>query len=217
MVLLLARCAAHWLGPFLSSTPRHRSLFHKFEPLQRKDPALVASLEWTAQRSGLNIPPERMFWIHASEKTTTFEAYVTGFGASKRIVVFDTAIAKATTPEIVFVAAHEMGHYVLGHIPKFLAFGAVFLFVLFYLGFRTIGWVLARWRAKWEVRGLDDWASLLHCSFFFRFLASSPRPSSTPTAGILNTKRTSMAWRSLTGSRLTPARWWLKHFAFTVT
>lgn len=135
-------------------------LFNKFEPLAQKDPALTASLERLVQRAGENIPPERMFWMNASAKTTAVDAYVTGFGASKRIVVLDTTIAKATAPQIVYVAGHEMGHYVLGHIPKLLAFGAGFLFVLFYLGFRTIGWVLARWGANWEVRGIDDWASL---------------------------------------------------------
>jgi STE24 endopeptidase len=135
-------------------------LFHKFEPLAQKDPELTASLEKLVQRAGQNIPKERMFWMNASEKTTAVDAYVTGFGASKRIVVLDTTIAKATTPQIVYVAGHEMGHYVLLHIPKGLAFGAALLFVFFYLGFRSIGWVLARWGAKWEIRGLDDWASL---------------------------------------------------------
>jgi Zn-dependent protease with chaperone function len=53
-----------------------------------------------------------------------------------------------------------MGHYVLWHIPKLLGFGAAGLFLFFYLGYRTIGWVLARWGAKWEIRNLDDWASL---------------------------------------------------------
>ena len=150
-------------------------LFNKFEPLQQKDPALTASLEKLAQRAGQNIPPERMFWMNASEKTTAVDAYVTGFGASKRIVVLDTTIAKATTPEIVYVAGHEMGHYVLQHIPKTLVGAAGFLFVLFYLGFRTIGWVLARWGAKWEVRSLDDWASLpamLALLSVFAFLAN---------------------------------------------
>ncbi len=135
-------------------------LFFKFEPLQQKDAALTASFERMVQRAGENIPPERMFWMGAAEKTTALNAYVTGFGASKRVVVFDTTIAKMTTPQIVFVGGHEMGHYVLGHIPKLLAFGAAFLLVLFYLGYRCIGWVLARWGANWEIRGLEDWASL---------------------------------------------------------
>ena len=150
-------------------------LFHKFEPLAQKDPALTASLEKLVQRAGENIPPERMFWMNASEKTTAVDAYVTGFGASKRIVVLDTTIAKATTPEIVFVAGHEMGHYVLGHVPKGLAFFALLLLVFFYLAYRSIGWVLARWGASWDVRGVDDWASLpallLLLSIFF-FIAN---------------------------------------------
>ncbi|HUJ29793.1 MAG TPA: M48 family metallopeptidase [Candidatus Acidoferrum sp.] len=135
-------------------------LFHKFEPLAQKDPALTVSLETMVQRAGQNIPPERMYWMNAGEKLTALNAYVTGIGASKRMVVWDTTIAKMTTPQIVFVAGHEMGHYVLNHIWKGLAFGAVGLLILFYLGFRTVGWVLARWGGKWGIRGLDDWASL---------------------------------------------------------
>jgi STE24 endopeptidase len=146
-------------------------LFHKFEPLAQKDPALTASLEQMVQHAGKNIPPERMFWMGAGEKTTALDAYVTGVGASKRIVVFDTTIAKMSTPQIVFVAGHEMGHYVLNHLPKGLAFFAALLLVFFYLGFRTIGWVLARWGGNWGIRGLDDWASLpallLLLSIFF--------------------------------------------------
>jgi STE24 endopeptidase len=135
-------------------------LFHKFEPLQQKDPVLTAALETMVQRAGENIPPERMFWMGAGGKTTALNAYVTGFGASKRIVVWDTTIAKMNTPQIVFVAGHETGHYVLQHIPKGLCFFAVLLLALFYAGYRTIGWALSRWGHGWGIRGLDDWASL---------------------------------------------------------
>jgi STE24 endopeptidase len=135
-------------------------MFHKFEPLEQKDPALAASLETMEQRAGVNIPPERMFWMGAGEKTTELNAYVTGIGASKRIVVWDTTIAKMTTPQIVLVAGHETGHYVLNHIWKGLLFAAVLFFVLFYLGFRTIGWLLRRSGTAWGIRGVDDWASL---------------------------------------------------------
>jgi STE24 endopeptidase len=135
-------------------------MFHKFVPLAEKDPALAAGLEQMVQRTGENIPVERMYWMGASEKSTTLNAYVTGVGASKRIVVWDTTIAKMTTPQIVAVAGHEMGHYVLGHIFKGLAFAAVVLFVFFYLGFRCAGGMIARWGGGWGIRGLDDWASL---------------------------------------------------------
>jgi Zn-dependent protease with chaperone function len=135
-------------------------MFHKFEPLQQKDPALTASLETMVQRAGVNIPPERMFWMGAGEKTTELNAYVTGIGASKRMVVWDNTIAKMNTQQIVFVAGHETGHYVLNHIWKGLLFAAVSLFVLFYLGFRTIGWLLRRFGSAWGIRGVNDWASL---------------------------------------------------------
>jgi len=150
-------------------------LFHKFEPLRQKDPPLTAALEGMVQRAGESIPPERMFWMGAAEKTTALDAYVTGFGASKRIVVYDTTIAKATIPQIVFVAGHEMGHYVLHHVPKSLVFFAVLFLLFFYAGYRLIGWLLARWGSKWAVRGLDDWASLPALLFLlsvFSFLAN---------------------------------------------
>jgi Zn-dependent protease with chaperone function len=135
-------------------------MFHKFEPLQQKDPQLTASLEQMVQRAGQDIPPQRIFWMGAGEKTTALNAYVTGIGASKRVVVWDTTIAKMSAPQIVFVAGHEMGHYVLRHIPKLIAFSDLLLLVLFYLGYRTIGWALSKWGAGWGVRAVEDWASL---------------------------------------------------------
>lgn len=150
-------------------------LFHKFAPLQQKDATLTAALEQLVRRAGQNIPPERMFWMGAAEKTTALDAYVTGIGASKRIVVYDTTIAKATVPQIVFAAGHEMGHYVLLHVPKSIAFLAALLLLFFYLGYRLIGWLLAQRRSKWAIRGVDDWASLPALLFLlsvFSFVAN---------------------------------------------
>jgi len=135
-------------------------LFHKFAPLQQKDPALVAALQPMVQRAGEDIPPERMFWMGAGEKTTAVDAYVTGVGQSKRIVVWDNTIVRMNTPQIVYVLGHETGHYVLHHIVKGLTFLAVLLLLFFYVLHRLIGWVLARWGGEWGIRGLDDWASL---------------------------------------------------------
>lgn len=135
-------------------------LFHKFEPLAQKDPALTAALEKVVQRAGENIPPERMYWMKASEKVNELNAYVTGLGGSKRIVVWDTTIAKMTTPQIAFVAGHEMGHYVLNHIPKGLTIFSLGSLIVFYLAYRLIGWVLARRGAGWAIRSVADLASL---------------------------------------------------------
>ncbi len=144
-----------FLGPWVIDP-----MFHKFEPLQVKDPALTARLEQMVQRAGENIPPDRMYWMGAGEKTTGLDAYVTGLGASKRMVVFDTTIAKMNNSQIVYVAGHETGHYVLQHIPKGLAFFAALLLLFFYVVHRLIGSVLARWGVGWGVPRLDDWASL---------------------------------------------------------
>ena len=135
-------------------------LFNKFEPLEKENSQLVSQIEQLTRRTGLDIPRDRMFLMKASEKTTELNAYVTGFGASKRIVVWDTTIRNATTPETLFVVGHEMGHYVLNHIIYGLVLGAVFIFIGLYLIYRVSGWMLRRFGARWRIRELGDWAAL---------------------------------------------------------
>jgi STE24 endopeptidase len=135
-------------------------LFNKFEPLQENNAQLVSQIERLTARSGLSIPPERMFLMKASEKTNELNAYVTGFGASKRIVVWDTTIQKTSTPETLFVVGHEMGHYVLNHIIYGLVLGAVGLFIALYLIYVVSGWMLRRFGPRWHIRELGDWAAL---------------------------------------------------------
>lgn len=135
-------------------------LFFNFEPLAKQNAALVADLEKVVARGGLAIPPDRMFEMKASEKVTSINAYVTGFGASKRVVVWDTTLQKLSTPEILTVFSHEMGHYVLGHVRNSLILAAVFGLLLLYAGFHVSLWLLRRWGARWYIRGLADWASL---------------------------------------------------------
>jgi Zn-dependent protease with chaperone function len=135
-------------------------MFNKFEPLASKDPQLIPLLQRVTHRAGQEIPPERMFWMKASDKTNFTNAYVTGFGASKRIVIWDTTIEKETPDEVVVDFGHEMGHYVLGHIWKGLIFSAALFLILIYAGYRSIGWLLARYGSRWRIRSLGDWASL---------------------------------------------------------
>ena len=135
-------------------------LFHKFEPLQKRDPALVTALEQMVQRAGVDISRERMFWMNAGEKTVALNAYVTGIGQSKRIVIWDTTIAKLNAPQIVFTLGHETGHYVLQHVPKGITLAAALFLLLFYLGYRLAVWAVAGCGGRWGIRGLDDWASL---------------------------------------------------------
>lgn len=149
-VIFLIFIAPVWIEP----------LFNKFEPLIDHHADLVAQIERVVRRGGMDIPPERMFEMKASEKTTELNAYVTGFGATKRVVVWDTTMEHMTIPQTLFVFGHEMGHYVLRHIPKELTIILLQLLVLFYLGYRLANWMVAHYGARWAIPDLSDWASL---------------------------------------------------------
>lgn len=135
-------------------------LFYRFEPLARTHPALADQLEKVVARGGLVIPPDRMFEMKASEKLNSLNAYVSGFGASKRLVIWDTTLAKLTTPEILAVFGHEMGHYVLGHIRDSLALLALGLLASFFAGAWIARWMIGRWGAIWRIPAMSDWGSL---------------------------------------------------------
>lgn len=135
-------------------------LFYTFTPLAQTQPTLVSEIQKVTHRGGMEIPAERMFLMNASSKQTGLNAYVAGFGASKRVVVWDNIVVKATVPETLFVFGHEMGHYVLLHIPKEFAIISLILLVLFYLGYRLAQWLLERRGERWGIREMGDWASL---------------------------------------------------------
>lgn len=149
-------------------------LFFRFEPLEAKQPALVAQIQKVVARGGLDIPAGRMYEMNASEKLNSLNAYVAGIGASKRVVVWDTTIRKMTSPEILFVFGHEMGHYVLGHVPLLIGMTCFTMLVFLFLGYHTMHRAVSRWGAGWHIRGIDDWASLpvlLLAVAVFSFLA----------------------------------------------
>jgi Zn-dependent protease with chaperone function len=135
-------------------------LFNKFEPLDKSHPDLVVEIGKLTKRAGVPIPPDRMFLMVASRKTNQINAYVTGLGASKRLVVWDTLIQKTTEDETLFVVSHELGHYVLGHVWKGFLLGAAGLLVALYLLFRGLHWSLDRWGRDWKILGAEDWTSL---------------------------------------------------------
>jgi STE24 endopeptidase len=152
-------------------------LFYKFTPLQTVQPVLLSEMQKVVHRGGMEIPADRMFVMNASSKQTGLNAYVTGFGASKRVVVWDNTIAKATIPETLFVFGHEMGHYVLLHIPKEISIDAAILLFLLYVGYRLANGMLARWGAQWGIRYLRDWASLPALYFVITVLAFFATPA----------------------------------------
>jgi STE24 endopeptidase len=144
------------LGVFVS--PLLEPVFNKFEPLAQSNPALVSQLEKVVARTGTKIPPERFYLMKASLKTNGLNAYVSGIGATKRIVVWDTTAGRIPDDEVLFIFGHESGHYVLHHIPKQLTGSAVFLFFLFWTCAGVAAWLARRFGARW---GLTDAADAL--------------------------------------------------------
>lgn len=153
-------------------------LFNKFEPLDQTNPQLVTAIQQVTKRGGIDIPRDRMFLMKASEKVTTLNAYVTGFGPSKRVVVWDTTIQHATTPETLFVFGHEMGHYVLNHIVMGILAAAVGLFIAFYLLYRIANWAFPRYQQRWRMRALHDWPALVMLILIFSIMNTVSAPVS---------------------------------------
>jgi Zn-dependent protease with chaperone function len=151
-------------------------LFNEFDSLQAKQPRLVAQLERVTQRGGLSIDRSRMFEMRASDKVTTYNAYVTGIGASKRVVVWDNTARDLSTAETMFVFGHEQGHYVLQHVWMGIGMSLVGLLVALYLAHRLLGGVLARLGTRWGIDGPDDWASLPVLLLLFTVFASLGQP-----------------------------------------
>jgi Zn-dependent protease with chaperone function len=151
-------------------------MFNKFEPLDKSNPELVTAIQQVTKRGGMDIPRDRMFLMKASEKVTTLNAYVSGFGPSKRVVVWDTTIKNASTPETLFVFGHEMGHYVLNHIRIGLGMGAVGLFIGFYLLYCIANWAFPRFQQRWRMRELGDWAGLFMLLLIFSIMSTLSEP-----------------------------------------
>ena len=131
-------------------------LFNDFGPMQ--DPALEAKILALADRAG--IEGSRVFEVNKSVDTRTVNAYVTGFLASKRIVLWDTLLARLDEPEVLFVMAHEMGHYVLNHVLQGVVYYSLLAGLGLYLVQRIAPLVIARWRERLGFERVSDVASL---------------------------------------------------------
>jgi Zn-dependent protease with chaperone function len=131
-------------------------LFNKFGSMKNKE--LEAKILALADRAG--IEGSRVYEVEKSEDTKALNAYVTGFGATKRIVLWDTIIAKLEEDELLFVMGHEMGHYVLGHVWKSILFFSLLIILALYAIHRTAGWLINKYHNRFGFTELSDIASL---------------------------------------------------------
>ena len=118
-------------------------LFNKFSPLT--DEALKAGIERLLQRCGF--ASGGLFVMDGSKRSAHGNAYFSGFGAAKRIVLFDTLIAKLTPAEIEAVLAHELGHFKKKHIVQRI----VTLFAISFGFLALLGWLITQ---PWFFAGL---------------------------------------------------------------
>ncbi len=104
-------------------------LFNKQTPLAESE--LRTAIETFAQKVDFKL--DNIYVIDGSKRSSKANAYFTGFGARKRIVLYDTLMEQLTTEEIVAVLAHEIGHYKHRHILKDMAAALILNLVMFYL------------------------------------------------------------------------------------
>ena len=104
-------------------------LFNKFTPLE--DGELKSAI--LSYADSIKFPIENVYVMDGSKRSAKSNAFFTGFGAHRRIVLFDTLIRRHTTDELVAVLAHEMGHYKKKHIIQTLAIGILQMGLMFFL------------------------------------------------------------------------------------
>ena len=127
-------------------------------PKKLADPKITAPILKLAHANG--IPTNDVWEIDASKQTTRMSANVSGFGKTMRITLNDNLLRRGSPEEIQAVMGHEMGHYVMNHIPKFLFFLAVVIVCSFaYLNW-GLKWALNRWGERWRIGSIEDPAIL---------------------------------------------------------
>lgn len=127
-------------------------LFNHFEPMT--DPAVVTMVDDLARRAGLNVGA--VLVMDASSQTTLANAYFTGIGATKRIVIYDTLLRNYSFPEVKAVIAHEMGHWRHKDVIHGLFYGMIGGFIAFGL----LNFLLKPWLLENSKKPPQLWAAL---------------------------------------------------------
>lgn len=127
-------------------------LLNKFTVLD--DPKVTQPILSLARANG--IPAQKVYMMDASRQTTRMSANVSGYGQTMRITLNDNLLRRGSPEEIQSVMGHEMGHYVLHHIPKDILYFSVVIVLFFSFLFWSLERCLARWGERWQVRGIGD-------------------------------------------------------------
>ena len=144
--LLAALVAPIWIAP----------LFNKFGPM--KDKALESQVLALAERAG--VEGARVFEVDKSVDTKKVNAYVTGVGQTRRVVLWDTLLGRLTPKQTLFVVGHELGHYVLHHVWVGIVLSTCLTMLGLWGAHRLSGLLLARFSGRFGFDRLADPASL---------------------------------------------------------
>jgi STE24 endopeptidase len=131
-------------------------IFYKVEKLN--DPKITRPILSMAMANG--IPAHDVYQINASRDTTRMSANVSGFGKTMRITLNDNLLHRGSPEEIQSVMGHEMGHYVLSHIPKSIEFFLIVIVAAFALLRWSLDAAIRKWGTAWDVRAVGDTAVL---------------------------------------------------------
>lgn len=149
-------------------------LYNDYVPLQ--DHQLEAKILTLAAEA--NIPADRVYEVNMSAKTNALNAYVNGIGGSLRIVLWDTTLQQLNDEEILFIMAHEMGHYVMNHL-NWVVFGMIvlsfFALLLIHLVFKQL---ITRWGKLWGTSHMRDVSTLPALLLIFSLLMFIANPIS---------------------------------------
>jgi STE24 endopeptidase len=138
-------------------------LFNEFGPM--KDKQLEQKILSLADRAG--IEGARVFEVNKSVDTKTVNAYVTGLFNTKRIVLWDTIIARLDDDELLFVMGHEMGHFVLNHVAQIIFASALVIALGLFVVHRSAQWFIRRWSHRFGFTELSDVAAIPLIMFLF--------------------------------------------------
>lgn len=123
-------------------------LYNDFYPLTDKE--LETKILTLAEQA--NIPANHVYEVNMAEKTNALNAYVTGIGSNSRIVLWDTTLNQLTEGEILFVMAHEMGHYVEKHIYIGIVVYTFTTILGLWLIAKLMPWIIARFGSRLKIK-----------------------------------------------------------------
>jgi STE24 endopeptidase len=167
-----------------AAAPVYMSLFNTFTPLQ--DRALADRILEVAARGG--IPAEEVHVVDMSRQSNAANAFVAGIGPTAVVGLGDTLLDRFSEQEIVFVMAHEMGHYVHRHVWIGVVLGALGALMGAFLLQRLLRLLLSRYHERLRVDDVADVASAPSVLLVVMLMAAAAQPAACAVSRAIETQ-----------------------------